>query len=119
MRFIKKIKIVLLWLALLASDTSAQLMLKWGALAAKDQLFKVNRLIVSGYGMIFVSFLIWMMIIKETRLFVAVAATAFLYVTVAAASHIFMGEPISWHLAIGTIFIASGVFLLGLKEKKP
>lgn len=97
---------------LVASDTAAQLLLKTGTVSSDFSHWKVDGLIIAGYSLYIVSFIAWMQILKITRLFVALSAASVLYITVAFASHLFLGEKITPHLIIGTVLIASGVFIL-------
>lgn len=108
-----KAGLILLWFGLLASDTTAQLLLKSGAVKAASTGWMPNFFILSGYGLYIISFLIWMQILKTTRLFIALAASSTLYITIALSSHFLMSEPLSLQVIIGTVLISAGVFLLG------
>jgi len=114
----KKIKILLFWLILVTSDTVAQLLLKLGAVKSFSAGWAPNYLIVSGYSLYIVSFIAWMQILKNTRLFVALSATSLLYITIPLASHFFIGEALTIHILIGALFIGAGVLVLGLRENK-
>lgn len=96
----------------MASDTAAQLLLKKGAVNSDFSLWKVDGLVIAGYSLYITSFIAWMQILKHTRLFVALSAASVLYITVAGASYLFMDEKITPPLIIGTILIASGIFVL-------
>ena len=114
----KKFKILVFWVILVATDTIAQLLLKLGAVKSALSGWAPNYLIVSGYSLYIVSFIAWMQILKNTRLFIALSATSVLYITIPFASHFFMGEAITFPILIGALFIASGVLVLGLKKNK-
>ena len=101
---------------LVASDTVAQLLLKLGAVKASSSS-PVNSLILVGYSFYIISFIAWMQILRNTRLFIALSAASILYVTVAFASHFLLGESITLPLLIGTVLIATGVFVLGFRKK--
>ncbi len=113
----KSFIILLLWVALLTSDTAAQLLLKKGAMNGKATGDVLNLFIVGGYGLYIVSFISWMQILKTTRLFIALSTASVLYITVAFASHFFIGEIITRNIIIGTVLISAGVFLLGFGKK--
>lgn len=108
-----KIKIAMLWIILVASDTAAQLLLKSGAVKAASAGWMPNFFIFSGYSLYLVSFLVWMQILKNIRLFIALAASSTVYITVALSSHFLINETITPHVIIGTLLISTGVFLLG------
>lgn len=109
---LRALRIFSVWLLLVASDTAAQLLLKKGAVNSDFSRWKVDSLVIAGYSLYILSFIAWMQILKSTRLFVALSAASVLYITVAGASYLFMGEKITPHLIIGTVLIASGVFIL-------
>jgi drug/metabolite transporter (DMT)-like permease len=110
-----RIHMLLWWMLLVASDTIAQLLLKSGAVQASSSS-PVNSLILGGYSLYIISFIAWMQILRNTRLFIALSAASILYVTVAFASHFFIGERITPPLLVGTVLIATGVFILGFRE---
>lgn len=112
----KRIKAVVFWLLLVASDTIAQLLLKLGAVRTASSGWKISYLIFVGYSFYVVSFIAWMQILKTTRLSIALSAASILYITVAIASHFLIGEAITIHIIIGTILISIGVFLLGFSD---
>ncbi len=72
-----------------------------------------NTLILCGYGMYVFSFAVWMQLLKETRLFIALSGASVVYITVGLASHLVLGEPIPGQVVMGTLFISVGVFLIG------
>ncbi len=113
-----RLKAAFFWLLLVSSDTVAQLLLKLGAMKGVETGNRVNYLIIAGYSFYAVSFLAWMQILKRTRLSIALSAASVLYITVAVASHFLMGEALTMQIIIGTILIATGVFILGWGEGK-
>lgn len=106
------------WILLVSSDTTAQLLLKMGAMRVSSSGRVINHLIVIGYSLYIVSFVAWMQILRNTRLFVALSAASVLYITVAFFSYLFLGEAITTHLLIGTVLISIGVFILGWSESR-
>jgi len=114
----KSFKVLLFWLILVSSDTIAQLMLKLGAVKSASSGWTPNYLILLGYSFYIVSFIVWMQILKNTRLFIALSATSLLYITIPFASHYYIGETLTHPILIGALFIATGVLVLGLKENK-
>lgn len=115
MQTYKRIQTAVFWLLLVASDTTAQLFLKVGAVKTASSGWKINYLIFAGYSFYIVSFIAWMQILKTTRLSIALSAASILYISVAIASHIFIKEAITLHIIIGTVLISLGVFILGLR----
>lgn len=114
----RRLKAAFFWVLLVSSDTIAQLLLKLGAMKVKEAGWGINYLIVAGYSFYAVSFVAWMQILKTTRLSIALSAASVLYITVAVASHFLMGEALTFHLILGTILIATGVFILSVSEAK-
>ncbi len=107
---------LLWWTLLIISDTAAQLLLKTGAVRLATGGRLVNCFIVCGYSLYIVSFIAWMQILKETRLFIALSSTSVLYITIAFASHYFIGERLTPQLLLGTLLISAGVLILGWKK---
>ena len=103
------------WIALLTVDTIAQLAIKAGAVASVAE-HTIDWHLVAGYGCVILSFLLWMQILKSTRLSLALSASSLNYVTVAVAAHFLFGEPLTPMLMTGCALIALGVFLLGSVE---
>jgi drug/metabolite transporter (DMT)-like permease len=112
----KKILAVFYWTALVLSDTAAQLLYKAGAL--KTMGWRVDPWVFVGYACNVVSFVLWMQILKTTRLTIALSTASALYITVIAGSYYFMGEPLNLSAIIGTILIATGVFILNAHGKE-
>lgn len=113
----KKLKAIFFWFLLVASDTTAQLLVKEGAVKISSSSW-INYLIPLGYSFYIISFIAWMQILKNTRLSIAISAASVLYITVAIGSHIFLGETITIRITIGTILISAGVFILAWSESK-
>ena len=109
-------KMVMLWLGLLTSDTTAQLLIKTGSVQSHDA-GRPSLLLALGYSMLIVSFALWMQILRVGRLSIALSVTSLLYITIPVASHFLLKEPLTAHLIIGASFIGLGVFILGLHEK--
>lgn len=109
-----KFSIILFWIVLLIADTVGQLFLKMGAVQASQSGWIPNYYIALGYGFYIVSFIVWMQILKNVRLFIALAASSLAYITIAFGSYFLMDEVITLQIIIGTFFIAAGVFLLGI-----
>lgn len=110
----KRFLTLVFWVVLLFSDTMGQLLLKMGAVKAASSGWMPNYLIFSGYGFYVISFIVWMQILKNVRLFIALAASSIMYITIAFGSYLLMGEVITREIILGTVFIAAGVFLLGM-----
>ncbi len=106
-------KKALLWTGLIVSDTLAQLLLKKGALEIQHSLWRINCYILIGYGLYFLSFLLWMQILKLTKLYIALAASSVVYITISLGAHFFLGEPLANSTLLGTLFVATGVFIVG------
>ena len=104
---------IALWTALILSDTSGQLFLKLGAVKAASSGWVPNAFILSGYLFYALSFAVWMQLLKETRLFIALSGSTIVYVTIAIGSHFLIGEALSGQVILGTVLISAGVFLIG------
>lgn len=109
-----RLSILFFWVALLFADTAGQLLLKMGAVKASQSGWMPNRYIAFGYGFYALSFIVWMQILKNVRLFIALAASSLAYIAVAFGSYFLMGEVITLQVLLGTFFIAAGVFILGV-----
>ena len=114
----KKLKMIFFWLLLVSSDTTAQLLVKVGAVKSTWSGWMPHYLIPVGYSFYIISFIAWMQILRNTRLSIALAAASILYITVAIGSYIFLGEPLTVNIAIGTLLISTGVFILAWSESK-
>ena len=108
--------ILMVWVLLLSSDTAAQLLFKMAAMNFSKGIWLLNYSFALAYFFELLSFLLWMRIIKDTRLSIALALTASLYITVSLSSYIFFHESINLVQWIGTLFIAAGTCLLGYFE---
>ncbi len=108
-----RVKGMVLWTILILSDTTAQLFLKRGAVAAAGAGWALNSFIVIGYSCYIVSFAVWMQLLKNTRLFIALSGATIVYVTIAFGSHFLLGEKLPRQVLLGTAYIAAGIFLIG------
>ncbi len=113
-----KIIYLLFWILLLASDTAFQLIFKMGALEASQWPYYINPTAVGAYSLLLVSFVVWMQILKTTRLAIALSVNSLLYVTVAFASRFFLHEPLDRKILAGTLTIAVGVAILGYAQSR-
>ena len=102
-----------LWITLILSDTAGQLLLKRGAVQAAAAGWLPNAFIASGYAFYIVSFAVWMQLLKNTRLFIALSGSTAVYVAIVFGSYFLLGEQISVRVLLGSLSIASGVFLIG------
>jgi drug/metabolite transporter (DMT)-like permease len=107
-----KIKTSLFWICLLGFDTVAQLLIKIGAVQSVESR-SLDWHVLAGYACVIGSFLVWMQILKSTRLSLALSATSLNYVTVALGAHFFLHEPLPTMLIVGCALISAGVFVLG------
>ena len=113
----KKIKLLILWMALLAIDTSSQILIKIGAEKISfDDPIQIK--VIMGLSLYIVAFIVWMQILKFMRLSIALSITSLLYITVSASSFFILGEQIKLPIIIATIFVSIGVILLGISEGK-
>ena len=110
-----KIKLLILWITLLAIDTGSQLLVKIGAdNISFDDPIQIE--VILGLSLYIAAFTVWMQILKFMRLSIALAITSLLHITVLASSFFILGEEIKLPLIIATIFIAIGVIILGISE---
>jgi drug/metabolite transporter (DMT)-like permease len=107
------VKSIVLWTILIISDTTAQLLLKLGAVKAASSGWLPNSFILFGYSCYLLSFAVWMQLLKDTRLFIALSGATIVYVTIAFGSHVILGEELSSQVIVGTALISSGLFLIG------
>ena len=112
------IKTAFFWLLLVSSDTAAQLLVKVGAVKSSWEKWMPHYLILVGYSLYIISFIAWMQILRTTRLSIALSAASVLYISVAIGSHIFLGEPLTINITIGTLLISAGVFILAWSESR-
>jgi multidrug transporter EmrE-like cation transporter len=112
---------LLLWAALLAAETTAQLGLKIGSGAIANVAFGWDWLLraaaapwlwvgVLAYA---ISFATWMVILRRMPLGAAFPLTGLVYVTVLASSVFLLGEPVLPLQAVGVALIVGGATLLG------
>jgi drug/metabolite transporter (DMT)-like permease len=108
-------KVFLLWTALVVSETTAQLLLKLGAgnFNLQTDPYGLDFKIIGGYALYIISFLIWMQILKFTKLYIALAAASVVFITIAIGSHYLLGEPVTFNTLIGTICVSCGIFIIG------
>ena len=112
-----KIKLLILWIILLAIDTGSQLLIKIGAEKISfDDPIQIK--VILGLSLYILAFVVWMQILKFMRLSIALSITSLLYITVSASSYFILGEQIKPPLIIATIFVAIGVIILGINEGK-
>jgi drug/metabolite transporter (DMT)-like permease len=111
-------KVFLLWTTLVVSETTAQLLLKVGASDLQTTTYGLNFKIIGGYALYVISFLIWMQILKFTKLYVALAAASVVFITIAIGSHYLLGEPVTFNTLIGTICVSCGIFIIGNAKRK-
>lgn len=64
-------------------------------------------------GCYILSFAVWMQLLKDTGLFIALSGATIVYVTIAFGSHFILGEELSGQVILGTALISSGLFLIG------
>jgi hypothetical protein len=115
-----RLNAALLWVALVAMDTSAQLFFKAAATRATDQAFSwrwLAALAVSPAFMLAVLCLVltlpvWLLILRSSMLGVAFAATALTYAGVVGGSRLIFGEPIGALQYASIVLIAIGVALM-------
>ena len=113
-----RVKSITFWTILILSDTTAQLFLKVGAVKAVSAGWVPNAFILCGYSCYLVSFTVWMQLLKETRLFIALSGATIVYVTIAFSSHFILGEKLTGPAILGTAFISSGLLLIGWGREK-
>jgi len=111
----KKIRLLILWITLLAIDTGSQLLIKVGAVEISfDDPIQLK--VILGLSLYIAAFIVWMQILKFMRLSIALAITSLLHITVLASSFFILGEQIKLPLIVATIFISIGVIILGISE---
>jgi drug/metabolite transporter (DMT)-like permease len=113
------VKNIVWWAILILSDTTAQLFLKQGAVKAASAGWLPNSFILLGYGCYVLSFAVWMQLLKDTRLFIALSGATIVYVTIAFGSHFILGEELSSRVILGTALISAGIFLIGWGRETP
>jgi drug/metabolite transporter (DMT)-like permease len=109
-----------LWLILIASETTLQLLLKsaGGTLgdpaASLDWLMSVlhTPAALAASACYIGTFISWMLILQRTELSLAFPATAVTYVSVLLGSHWVFGEPVELARYLGVALIVGGVSLL-------
>lgn len=108
---------LMIWICLIISDTTAQLLLKKGTMENGLTTWGPNSFILLGYSLYILSFLLWMQILKTTPLYIALSGASIIFVTIAFGSHFFLGEPLTIKSLVGTVFVAIGVYIVGYSRK--
>ena len=108
---------LIVWISLIVSDTTAQLLLKKGAMQIDPSNWDLNPFILSGYSLYILSFFLWMQILKTTPLYVALSGASIVFITIALGSYFFLGEPLTIKSLIGTMLVALGVYTVGYSRK--
>jgi multidrug transporter EmrE-like cation transporter len=109
-----------LWLLLIASETSLQLLLKSAGGSLGDPSASLSWLIavlsnptaLAAAACYIGTFSSWMLILQRTELSLAFPATAVTYVSVLLGSHWVFGEPVEITRYLGVALIVGGVSLL-------
>jgi len=116
---------VALWAALIALDTSAQLLFKSAAvrLTPSELSFQWLQMVTQSLHFwaavicLLMTFLVWMLILRRSRLGLSFAATALTFVGVIGGSQLVFGESISATQYAGIVLIVVGVALLGKLDR--
>jgi multidrug transporter EmrE-like cation transporter len=119
LRTLPRLRLAVLWLALVTCDTGAQLAFKSVALRiAPDAswrwvgMLSQAWLVWAALACMGATFLLWMAILRTQKLSSAFPVTALTFVTVAIASHVLYGEDIAATTLAGMALIVAGVTLL-------
>lgn len=107
-----------IWISLIISDTTAQLLLKKGTIESGLHNWELNYFIIAGYSLYILSFLLWMQILKTTPLYLALSGASVIFITIAFGSHFFLSEPLTLKSLVGTILVASGVYIVSYSREK-
>jgi drug/metabolite transporter (DMT)-like permease len=108
---------LMIWISLIMSDTTAQLLLKKGTLENSLNHWELNSFIISGYLLYVVSFFLWMQILKTTPLYIALSGASIIFITIAFGSHLFLNEPLTIKSFLGTVLVAIGVYIVGYSRE--
>ena len=118
-RTFPRLRLALLWMALVACDTSAQLAFKSVALRIAPEaswrwvgMLAQAGLVWAALACLAATFVLWMAILRTQKLSSAFPVTALAFVTVAIASHVIYGEDIAATTLAGMALIVAGVTLL-------
>lgn len=111
---------VALWAMLITSESTAQIAMKLGGDDLTTTPFGLNWLttaltdpaVLVAVGCYMTSFLIWMLILRSTRLSVAFPLSSLVFVGVLLGSWLGLGEHISWLHWVGVLIIIGGIALL-------
>jgi drug/metabolite transporter (DMT)-like permease len=120
-----RLQTVALWAALIALDTSAQLLFKSAAVRLAPPELSLQWLRIVAQSLRFwaatlclaMTFLVWMLILRRSRLGLSFAATALTFVGVIGGSQLLFGESISSVQYAGIALIVLGVVLLGRLDR--
>jgi drug/metabolite transporter (DMT)-like permease len=115
---------VALWAMLITSESTAQIAMKLGGDDLTTTPFGLNWLtaaltdpaVLVAVGCYMSSFLIWMLILRSTRLSVAFPLSSLVFVGVLLGSWLGLGEHISWLHWVGVLIIIGGIALLAEGE---
>ena len=116
-----RLHIVALWAALIILDTSAQLLFKSAAVRLPPAELSLQWLNMVAHSPRFwaaalclvMTFAVWMLILRRSRLGLSFAATALTFVGVIGGSQLVFGEAIGATQYAGIVLIVVGVALLG------
>lgn len=116
-----RLRTVALWAVLIALDTSAQLLFKSAAVRLAPPELSLQWALMVAQSLRFwaaavclaMAFLVWMLILRRSRLGLSFAATALTYVGVIGGSVLVFGESIRSIQYAGIALIVVGVALLG------
>jgi len=120
-----RLNMIPLWGAMIALDTSAQILFKSAAMRLGAPEFSFQWLHMVAQSARFwaaalcltMTFPIWMLILRRSRLGLSFAATAFTYIGVIGASRFLFGESVSSIQYAGIALIVVGVALLGTLDR--
>ena len=117
--------LVALWVAFIALDTSAQLLFKSAAVRLPPAELSFQWLDLLAHSLRFwaaalclaMTFAIWMLILRRSRLGLSFATTALTFVGVIGGSQLVFGESVSSIQYAGIALIVVGVALLGRVDR--
>lgn len=116
---------VALWAAFIALDTAAQLLFKSAAERLAPAEFSLQWLRTVAQSLRFwaaalclvMTFAVWMLILRSSRLGLSFAATALTFVGVIGGSVLVFGETVSSIQYAGILLVVVGVALLGRSDR--
>jgi multidrug transporter EmrE-like cation transporter len=120
-----RLHVAALWVALMALDPSAQLLFKSAAVRLPPAELSLQWLNLVAHSLRFwaaafclvMTFAVWMLILRRSRLGLSFAATALTFVGVIGGSVLVFGESVSSIQYAGIILIIVGVALLGRLDR--